>query len=431
MIKTDIADAYPENAFYRWYVVVILLAVFILNIADRHVLSVLQQSIKEELVLTDTQLGLLSGFAFTVFYAIAGIPLARLADRGNRRNLIAIALLLFSAMTALSGRAQTYIHLLLARIGVGIGEACCSPSSASIISDLFPQDKRATPMAIYSLGLMLGTAVGFGLGGAIASEYNWRVAFLALGVPGIFLSLLLRATVSEPQRERPEDNSKIECGLSFKMAYIEMLENRTLVRMILGTSILTAVFISMGTWITPFLERSWDMDVGEAGRWVALSASLGGLSGTLAGGILSDKLGRIDKRWFMWLQGYSGLIAMPLLIACFTIDSKSIMIMLMGAMFFVSTIGYPISMAMGTTLVRNDIRALTIATILFLINVVGAAGGTLLTGFLSDLLSSYYDLHSLRYALCVVSLLCIPGFLLFLNACKTVELDIEKANSPR
>ena len=161
---------------YRRYVLWVLTLVYTFNFIDRQILVILQEPIRESLILTDTQLGWLTGFAFAIFYVTLGIPIARLADNSNRKNIVAISLSIWSAMTAISGMAQNFIHLLLARIGVGIGEAGCSPPAHSIISDYYPPEKRATALSIYSMGIYLGVFVGFIVGGIIGKMYGWRIA---------------------------------------------------------------------------------------------------------------------------------------------------------------------------------------------------------------------------------------------------------------
>ena len=195
------SDTAPENIksqSVRNYALGILVIVYTFNFIDRNILSILLQSIKTDLNLSDTSLGLLSGFAFAAFYATLGIPIAKYADRGNRRNLISISLAIWSLMTALSGLAQNFLHLLLARIGVGIGEAGCSPPAHSMISDYFPANKRSTALGIYSLGIPFGIMFGLFAGGWIDEMFGWRTAFFIVGVPGILIAIIFRFTVKEP-----------------------------------------------------------------------------------------------------------------------------------------------------------------------------------------------------------------------------------------
>src|SRR6478752_38231 len=204
--KKTITENTVSNT-YRNYVLVMLTLVYVFNFIDRQVLVIVQESIKKELHLSDTQLGLLSGFTFAVFYVTLGIPIARMADRGNRRNIVAISLGLWSLMTAFSGLAKNFVQLLLARIGVGVGEAGGSPPAHAMISDYFPPEKRATALSFYSAGLYIGILIGFLMGGYLNQEFGWRNAFFVLGLPGILFSLLLYATVKEPRRGATDVNS--------------------------------------------------------------------------------------------------------------------------------------------------------------------------------------------------------------------------------
>src|SRR6187455_2437068 len=191
---------------YRNFVLMMLTLVYVFNFVDRQLIVILQESIKKDRNLSDTQLGLLSGFTFAIFYVTLGIPIARLADRTNRKNTVAISLSLWSAMTAFSGLARNFIQLLLARIGVGVGEAGGSPPAHAMISDYFPPEKRSTALSIYSTGIYFGILTGFLLGGYLNQHLGWRTAFFALGIPGVFFSVLFYVTVREPHKGATDVN---------------------------------------------------------------------------------------------------------------------------------------------------------------------------------------------------------------------------------
>src|SRR5580658_3660224 len=197
---------------YRNFVLVMLTLVYVFNFIDRQLLVILQESIKKELHLSDTQLGMLSGFTFAIFYVTLGIPIARLADKGNRRNTVTLSLGLWSIMTAVSGMARNFIQLLAARVGVGIGEAGGSPPAHAMISDYFPPRRRSTALAIYSTGIYIGTLIGFIMGGYLNQRLGWRTAFFAVGAPGIFFSLLFYTTVKEPRRGSTDTASQRPTG---------------------------------------------------------------------------------------------------------------------------------------------------------------------------------------------------------------------------
>lgn len=209
-------DEHPPHSNYRWYALAVLTMVYVFSFIDRQILVILQESIKADLELSDTQLGLLSGISFALFYVVLGIPIARYADRGNRRNIVAIALALWSTMTALSGAAQNFVHLLLARIGVAVGEAGGSPPSHSMISDMFPPQQRATALSIYSTGINFGILLGFVIGGWVNDWLGWRWVFVIIGVPGVAWALLVRLTLSEPTRGHAEKLTQVADAPPFK-----------------------------------------------------------------------------------------------------------------------------------------------------------------------------------------------------------------------
>ena len=197
---SDQAGKSLPSLAYRRYVLGMLALVYVFNFTDRQILAILMQPIKEDLLLSDTQLGLLSGIAFALFYVTMGIPIARLADRYSRVNIISVSIFLWSLMTALSGLAGNFTQLLLARIGVGIGEAGCTPPAHSLLADYFARENRASALSIYSLGLPLGSVLGLMAGGWVAQIYGWRMAFFLVGLPGLVLALMVKFTIREPRR---------------------------------------------------------------------------------------------------------------------------------------------------------------------------------------------------------------------------------------
>jgi len=201
---------------YAYYVLGVLFVVYIFNFIDRQILAILLQPIKEDLQISDTALGFLTGFAFAVFYAFAGLPLARVADRWVRRSLIALSLVTWSVMTAASGLARGFADLALARVGVGVGEAGCTPSAHSLLSDYFPPEKRATVLALYACGVPVGVGLGYWLGGWINDAFGWRAAFFVVGLPGVLMALLVRLTVQEPRRGPSERHAGSERTYSMR-----------------------------------------------------------------------------------------------------------------------------------------------------------------------------------------------------------------------
>jgi predicted MFS family arabinose efflux permease len=315
----------PHNAYKtvgaRNYALGLLTVVYAFNFIDRQLLAILQESIKADLLLTDGQLGLLAGFAFAVFYVTAGIPIARFADRSNRRNIVAGSVFLWSFMTAVSGYAQNFTQLLLARVGVGIGEAGGSPPSHSIISDIFPPEKRASAMGFYSTGVNIGILFGFLLGGWLNEYFGWRVAFMVVGAPGILIAVVVRFTLAEPIRGLTEQKVVSDKAPPFLEVVSLLWRRRSFRHMALGAALNAFAGYSIASWSASFFIRSHGMSTGELGTWLALIAGLGGAIGVILGGMAADKLAPSDKRWYMWVPAIAGLIIVPFLAPVYLVSS--------------------------------------------------------------------------------------------------------------
>ena len=272
-----------------YYALGILTIVYSINFIDRQLLSILQESIKADLMLSDAQLGLLTGFAFAVFYTFAGLPIASLADRSNRRNIVAISLTIWSGMTAISGLAQNYWQLLAARVGVGIGEAGGSPPSHSMISDIFPPEKRASAIGFYSTGISIGILFGFLFGGWLNEFFGWRVAFFVVGVPGVLLALVLYLTVPEPIRGLAENKASTGDNPSMMTVFKVLLSRRSFLFMALGAAMNAFAGYSTANWVASFMIRTHQMPTGELGTWLALIIGVGGAIGVFGSGVIADK----------------------------------------------------------------------------------------------------------------------------------------------
>lgn len=408
---------------YRGYTLFILTGVYVFNFIDRQILVILQESIKQELDLSDTQLGLMSGFTFAIFYVSFGIPIARLADKGNRRNIIAISLTVWSAMTALSGSAQNFIQLLLARIGVGIGEAGGSPPAHSIISDLYPPKKRATALAIYSTGISIGILVGFLLGGWINQYFGWRTAFLVVGIPGIIYALILRFTVNEPPRGLSENIKQTDELPSMKEVVQLLWRSKAFRYLALGSGMAAYFQYAINSWLPPFLARLHDMGSGEIGTWLSLLFGVGTGLGYFFGGYLTDKMGKKDKRWYMWLPAVGILVAIPLSIITFFSSNTTLALVSLALPAFLSSIYLAPCLAVTHGLVSIRMRALASAILFLILNVIGLGCGPFFTGILSDLLQPSMGVEALRWALTSSLLACLLAGVFFLKAAKNVGED--------
>ena len=308
-------DQKEVSNLYRNYVLGMLTLVYVFNFIDRQLLVILQESIKKELDLSDTQLGLLSGFTFALFYVTMGIPIARFADKGNRRNIVAISLGLWSLMTAFSGLARNYVQLLLARIGVGVGEAGGSPPAHAMISDYFPPEKRATALSVYSSGLYVGILVGFLMGGYLNQQLGWRTAFFVLGIPGIIFSMLFYATVKEPRRGATDSHAPITNATHSLMHVVRLLYSmKTFVYLSLGGSLHVFCVYGLVNWEPSFLARLHGMKGADIGVALGLILGITGALGTFVGGLLTDHFGKVDKRWYLKIPGYAVLLSIPFVI---------------------------------------------------------------------------------------------------------------------
>ncbi len=412
------------------YTLIMLTIAYALNFVDRQILVVLQEPIKADMGLSDAQLGLLSGFSFALVYIIAGIPIAYWADRHNRRNIIALAVTTWSGMTAMSGLAQNYTQLLLARIGVGIGEAGGSPPSHAMISDLYPPEKRATAFATYSVGLHVGVLVGFLVGGFVSQLYGWRIAFMTMGIPGLLFSLIFYLTVKEPVRGKWESVEQKEAVPSLKQTLRLLSSRRSFWYITAGTGLTAFVTYGNGNFTPSFLMRSHGFTVGEVGLVLAAAAGGGGIVGTFLGGYLADRLGKTDKRWYVWVPAIAGTLSMPVGIPYLLLENTTTVI---GLLFVVSillnTYLGPV-LAISHAMVPPAMRALTSAVLFFIMNLIGLGLGPLTAGLLSDQLTASYGSDGLRYAMLIISFIGLSGIVMFLLAGRNLLVDISMGSLP-
>ena len=422
----------PDNPYSnirtRNYVLVLLTLVYTFNFIDRQLLSILQESIKLELLLSDSQLGLLTGFAFALFYVTAGLPIARLADRSNRRNIVAVSVGLWSFMTAISGLVQNYSQLLAARVGVGIGEAGGSPPSHSIVSDIFPPEKRASALSFYSTGVNLGILFGFLFGGWLNEFFGWRVAFMVVGIPGVILAFIVRATVKEPIRGLIENKVASDEQVPFKQVITILWQRKTFRHLALASGLNAFAGYGTANWLASFFIRSHEMTTGELGTWLALSTGLFGAIGILLGGILADKLGKTDKRWYLWVPGIATILVAPFMLFTLLTGSQYVALLCAFIPGLLQNVYLGNSIATTHSLVGLRWRSTASAILFLVLNIIGLGLGPFAVGYLSDFLSPSLGSESLRYAM--VALLptaMIWSSIHFLIASRTLQKDLEQA----
>jgi len=394
----------------------ILLTVYVFNFIDRQIVNILAEPIARDLQLSDTQIGLMTGLAFALFYTVLGIPIARFADRPstNRAKLIATALAVWSAMTALCGLAQNFAQLLLARIGVGVGEAGCTPPAHSLISDMVPPEKRASALAFYSLGIPIGTLLGMIIGGTLADFVGWREAFLIVGLPGIALALVVWFVLKDP---RTSDAASIlrarnpAPALPLREALVEVMGSRAFLLLLCAGS--AAAFLAYGktTWTTIFFQRTHDLTPGQVGLWFGLLGGLGGILGTWAGGYLADRLGAINRRHVLSAPAIGMALAVPLAIAAYHAPTWPLALALLFLPTVMNSLYYGPTYSAAQGLVPLRARAIAAAALLFFQNLIGLGLGPLFFGMLSDWLQPAYGADSVRYVLYGAAVLgLVPAF---------------------
>lgn len=415
-----------SSPLYRYYVLAILTIVYAFNFIDRQLLVILQEPIKAELGLSDTQLGLLTGFAFALFYVICGIPIARWADSGKRRNIISLALTVWSGMTAISGMAGNFAHLLLARIGVGVGEAGGSPPAHSMISDIFKPKNRALALSVYSIGIYVGILIGFALGGWIAQTFGWRLAFFVVGVPGVLLAVLLRLTVKEPARGWSE-NSPIDVSPAPPFGtVIRLLWSRVSFRNIaMAASMQAFIIYGIGNWLPSYFLRNFQIELAELGAWMALTTGLGGALGSFTGGWLSDKFGARDIRWYLWIPAILTFIIVPVLSIILLTGSLYLALILTAPFHFLSAAYLGSVLAVSHSLVTLRMRALTSAVLFFVLNLIGLGMGPVIVGMLSDVFAQNGVANSLRNSMLICGIIAtLWSVLHYILAARTVRKDV-------
>ena len=408
----------------RNYALGVLVVVYTFNFIDRQILSILLEPIKQDLGLSDSALGMLTGFAFALFYATLGIPIARFADRSNRRNLIAWALAIWSAMTAVSGLAQNFWHLLLARIGVGVGEAGCSPPAHSMLADYFPTENRATALGIYSLGIPFGILFGFIAGGWLNEFFGWRVAFFIVGVPGLLLAILVRFTLREPPRGMAEGRVADEEQPTIMETFRFLWSKRSFRHMAVGGGLTAFVGYGVITWVPSFLIRSHGMSTGDVGTYLGLILGIPGGIGIALGGYLADRYGARDTRWYLWIVSVALIASTPLFFGVYLSNTAFAGLMFLILPILLGNFYQATTFSQTQGLVSLRMRSVAAAVLLFILNIIGLGAGPQAIGILSDILQPSYGDESLRYALLILSTVQIWAAYHYYQAGKSLKDDL-------
>lgn len=410
---------------YANYVLGVLFIVYVFNFIDRQAMSVFIGPIKKEFGASDTEMGLLVGFAFAVLYTFAGIPIARLADRSNRRNIIAIGLAIWSAMTITTGMAKSFLHLVLARIGVGIGEAAGTPPAHSLIADYFPIHKRATALAIYSSGVFVGSAIAYLGGGFLREHFDWRIAFYILGAPGLLFVLVLRFTVKEPPRGLSEQRSSETGASTFNETLKHLLSSPSWVCLMAGASCLSIIGYGVMMWGYEFYGRIHGLPPLVVGQWMALIIGVGGCAGTLLGGVLADRLAVRRPSHVIRIPGLLTLAGMPFGVVCLLAESSTLSLLCLFPFYVLLNVYIPAMYSANQNLAKLNMRATASAIVLFVINIVGAGAGPVIVGALSDYFSNSHGNQGLRYALLATIGLGTIGCCIFALSSRWLAEDLQ------
>jgi MFS family permease len=408
---------------YAYYVLFVLFIVTIFNYIDRQILAILLQPIKEDLQVSDTAMGFLTGFAFAAFYTFAGLPLARLADRWVRRSLIAISLATWSAMTAASGLARGFTDLAIARIGVGIGEAGGSPPAQSLLMDYFPPEKRATALSIFACGVYIGVGLGFWLGGWINDAFGWRTAFFVVGLPGVVMALVVRFTVRELPRGLREQQAVSVRQYSVRETWQFFTSLTTGRRISLAAAFQAFAAYGLGTWIPAFFIRVHHLTPGEVGLWMSWIVAIGGGLGTFAGGWLADRWIRSEPRARVYVSMIGVLLSIPFHVASLLLaDYRLALLCGLPANLF-GTFWMGPSLAIIQDLVPPTMRATAAAVYLFIVTIIGLGAGPQAVGILNDWIGTP---DAVRYSLLasVVVMSLSAGFF-YWRAGKSLVQDVE------
>ena len=410
----------------RAYVLFILVVVYTFNFIDRQIVGILAVPIKADLGLTDSQLGLMGGLAFALFYTGLGIPVAMLADRFSRTWIMTVALVVWSGMTAVSGLATNFWQLFMARLGVGIGEAGGVAPAYSLIADFFPPHQRARALSVYSFGIPIGSAIGIVFGGIIASMINWRYAFFIVGIAGIVIAPIFRMTIREPQRGMYDPVRKGERAASLKAIMATLAGKPSFWLLSLGASFSSMMGYGVFFWLPSFLVRSYQLTLLNASLFFGAVLWIGGLAGIWMGGWLGDRFGHYQRSAYARIPAIAFLLTIPFYVLAILSPTLSLafFVLLVPTALGLVWLGPVISVIQH--LVRPDMRATASAVFLFINNLIGIGLGTYAIGALSDILSAQFGDESLRYSILAGTGFYVIAAILFFLASRFLHNDWEE-----
>ncbi|WP_425997797.1 spinster family MFS transporter [Caulobacter sp. DWR1-3-2b1] len=418
-----------KGSRYRYVVLAMLILAYTFNFLDRQILGILAGSIKADLNLTDTQLGLMGGVAFAALYTTLGVPLAWLADRVSRTWIMTAALTVWSGFTVACGFAGGFWTLFLSRMGVGVGEAGGVAPAYSLISDYFPKSQRARALAVYSFGIPLGTALGVLFGGLIAAYVNWRVAFIVVGLAGVALAPIFKWVVKDPPRggmdREPGEAAPLEApkAPAFKAVLATIMPKPSFWLLSFGAACSSICGYGVAFWLPTFFQRSFGLTLPERAMFYSALSLIGGVAGIWLGGVLADKFGSKNKAAYALAPAICFLVALPCFLLAMNVDS-----MVLAFLLFLIPTGLNLAwlgpvIAAVQHLAPATMRTTTSALFLLINNLLGLAVGLWFFGYLSDLLAPRYGAESMRYAIYFGLSFYVASAVLLIFASRRLEQD--------
>lgn len=416
---------------YKRYALAALTSVYMLNLVDRGLIMLLLQPIKEDLLLSDTQLGMLTGIAFGLFYATLGLPIARWADRGNRVTITSLAIGLWGLTVMACLFVTSFLQLVVARMAAAVGESGCKPPTYSLVGDYYSAPaERTRAMAIYLTGNPLSSLVSFVIGGWLAELYGWRMTFFIMGIPGLLLAVLVKMTVVEPRTRTEFARQHPQGAVPSTGEVLRTLWRQPSFRHLsIALTLLYAMCSGLAPWYAAFLMRSHGMSTAELGVWLGLIFSLAGLAGVLMGGYAASRWFGSNERGQMRMSAIAIVAVVPCFVAFLTLPHKY------QALFSLIPLMMIFSFFLGPTytlmqrLVVDEMRATMMATVMLLANLVGFGVGPQLVGILSDLLAPSLGTDALRYAMLIMSLVGLWAAVHFWIVSNNVQRDLAQVGS--
>jgi MFS family permease len=420
----------PSSGYVN-YVLGMVFLVAIFNVCDRTIMGLLVEEIKSDIGLDDRQIGLMMGLAFTVVHVGAAVPMGRIADRTSRRVVISLGLLVWSSMTVFAGLAQNALQLLMARMGVGLGEASGAAPSQSLIADYVAPSRRAKALSVVSVGGTIGLGVGMLIGGWVNQIWGWRAAFIIAGTPGIALAALFYLTVAEPRRGQSEDRVDSGDPIPFVAGVKSLMSRRSYRYMVIGACCAGVATYGRSLWEPTFLRRVYGMEPGEVGIAYFLIYAVPMALGSFIGGWLGDRLTRRDERWYMWLSAIANALGLPFALGFLFAPAETslfgipLAFWLGAAASFLGGIWSPQSMALAQALAPLRMRTVSAALWSSVFTFVGLGLGPYLVGEFNVQFEPRFGAEGIRYSLALMNIALLLSVVFQLMSSRTLRQDLE------